>query len=129
MINRIIISLLFLLSIGFSQWFNEWSRNPFLTPNAEKIILTDGFYYKEFSGIKYTGPVIELLVGSTSSKKSIYVGEMVDGEKDGKWTRWNTNGRKKVRTIIRMGGLMVKAYIIGTMVQFYLLVSGKRVDK
>jgi antitoxin component YwqK of YwqJK toxin-antitoxin module len=89
-----LLPLLIVTSL-YSQWFNEWNRNPFLTPNAEKIILTDGFYYKEFSDIKYTGPVIELLVGSTSSKKSIYVGEMVNGEKDGKWTRWNINGRKK----------------------------------
>jgi len=88
------ISLLFILSFGFSQWDVEWSYNPFLTPSVEKIILTDGFFYKEFSDIKYTGPVIELLVGSTSSKKSIYVGEMVDGKEDGKWTRWQGNGRK-----------------------------------
>ena len=83
--NHIIISLLF-LSVGLSQ--QEYDIN-------DLIEMDNGLWTEKFSDEPISGKVFGYwFLGEDNNKKKVYVGNLRNGIKSGKWTTWYYNGRK-----------------------------------
>ena len=83
--NYIIISLLF-LSVGLSQ--QEYDIN-------DLIEMDNGLWTEKFSDEPISGKVFGYwFLGEDNNKKKVYVGNLRNGIKSGKWTTWYYNGRK-----------------------------------
>ena len=90
--NHIIISLLF-LSIGLSQ--KEYNYN-------DLIEMDNGLYTIKFSDEPITGKVYDYFEefkpysGAIISGKKVYMGNLLNGEKEGRWKSYfHSNGKKK----------------------------------
>ena len=83
--NHIIISLL-ILSVGLSQ--QEYDIN-------DLIEMDNGLWTEKFSDEPISGKVFGYwFLGEDNNKKKVYVGNLRNGIKSGKWTTWYYNGRK-----------------------------------
>ena len=83
--NYLIISLLF-LSLGFSQ--KEYNFN-------DIIEMDNGLYTEKFSDEPITGKVYGGF-GEVKPFKKVYVGNLLNGKKEGRWkTYFHSNGKKK----------------------------------
>ena len=82
--NHIIISLLF-LSVGLSQ--QEYNIN-------DLIKMDNGLWTEKFSDEPISGKVYEYFREESNPKK-VYVGNMVNGKKEGEWKSYYSNGIKK----------------------------------
>ena len=83
--NHIIISLL-ILSVGLSQ--QEYDIN-------DLIDMDNGLWTEKFSDEPISGKVFGYwFLGEDNNKKKVYVGNLRNGIKSGKWTTWYYNGRK-----------------------------------
>ena len=83
--NHIIISLL-ILSVGLSQ--QEYNSN-------DLIEMDNGLWTEKFSDEPISGKVFGYwFLGEDNNKKKVYVGNLRNGIKSGKWTTWYYNGRK-----------------------------------
>jgi antitoxin component YwqK of YwqJK toxin-antitoxin module len=83
--NHLIISLLF-LSVGLSQ--QEYDIN-------DLIEMDNGLWTVKFSDEPISGKVFGYwFLGEDNNKKKVYVGNLRNGIKSGKWTTWYYNGRK-----------------------------------
>ena len=90
--NHIIISLLF-LSVGLSQ--REYNSN-------DLIEMDNGLYTIKFSDEHITGKVYDYFEdfkpysGTIISSKKVYIGNLLNGEKEGKWKFYfHSNGKKQ----------------------------------
>ena len=90
--NHIIISLLF-LSIGLSQ--KEYNYN-------DLIEMDNGLYTIKFSDEPITGKIYDYFEefkpysGAIISGKKVYMGNLLNGEKEGRWKSYfHSNGKKK----------------------------------
>ena len=79
--NHIIISLLF-LSVGLSQ--QEYNSN-------DIVEMDNGLWTEKFSDEPITGKVYGYF-GEVKPLKKVYVGNIVNGKKEGKWTSYFNNG-------------------------------------
>ena len=83
-----LLSVLFLISFGFSQKEFDYS----------KIVKRDGKYFVKFSD--------EIVYGKIFTKidsQKVFLGWIKKGLKDGKWTEWYNNGNKKLSLNYRNG--------------------------
>ena len=83
--NHIIISLLF-LSVGLSQ--REYNFN-------DLIEMDNGLWTEKFSDEPITGKVFGYF-GEDGNLKKVYMGNMVNGKKEGKWVRYYHSTGKKI---------------------------------
>jgi len=81
--NYLIISLLF-LSLGFSQ--KEYNFN-------DLIKMDNGLYTEKFSDEPISGKVFGYF-GEFKPLKKVYIGNLLNGKKEGKWTEWDEYGKK-----------------------------------
>ena len=94
--NHIIISLLF-LSVGLSQ--QEYDIN-------DLIEMDNGLWTEKFSDEPISGKVFGYwFLGEDNNKKKVYVGNLRNGIKSGKWTTWYYNGRKGSEVTYKDGKL------------------------
>ena len=94
--NHIIISLLF-LSVGLSQ--QEYDIN-------DLIEMDNGLWTEKFSDEPISGKVFGYwFLGEDNNKKKVYVGNLRNGIKSGKWTTWYYNGRKGSEVTYKDGEL------------------------
>ena len=94
--NHIIISLLF-LSVGLSQ--QEYDIN-------DLIEMDNGLWTVKFSDEPISGKVFGYwFLGEDNNKKKVYVGNLRNGIKSGKWTTWYYNGRKGSEVTYKDGKL------------------------
>jgi antitoxin component YwqK of YwqJK toxin-antitoxin module len=83
--NHIIISLLF-LSIGLSQ--QEYNDN-------DLIEMDNGLWTEKFSDEPITGKVFGYF-GEESNPKKVYIGNVRNGKKEGKWVSYyHSTGKKR----------------------------------
>ena len=100
--NYLIISLLF-LSLGFSQ--KEYNYNDIIEMN-------NGLWTEKFSDKPITGKVYGYF-GEVQPLKKVYMGNLLKGKKEGRWTRWFNNGRKSSKGFYKNGeidGLVTEWY-------------------
>ena len=120
MINRIIISLLF-LSVGFSQ--QEYNGN-------DLIEMDNGLWTEKFSDEPITGRVFGLF-GENKPYKKVYLGNLRKGKRDGWWNiyyyptgqkqyagtwddgkelglhiGWYENGKKEIEGVFKNGKII-----------------------
>ena len=81
--NYLIISLL-ILSVGFCQ--KEYNSN-------DLIKMDNGLYTVKFSDKPITGKVYGYF-GEGKPLTKVYIGELVNGKKEGIWTWWYSTGTK-----------------------------------
>ena len=94
--NHIIISLL-ILSVGLSQ--QEYDIN-------DLIEMDNGLWTEKFSDEPISGKVFGYwFLGEDNNKKKVYVGNLRNGIKSGKWTTWYENGQKKEEGTFKDGKL------------------------
>ena len=102
--NHIIISLLF-LSIGLSQ--QEYNIN-------DLIEMDNGLFTVKFSDEPITGKVYGNFGKEGEELTKVYIGKLINGEKDGKWTFWFHNtGTKQYEGTFKDGkedGLYTRWY-------------------
>ena len=83
--NHIIISLLF-LSVGLSQ--QEYNLN-------DLIEMDNGLWTVKFSDEPITGRVFGYF-GEESNPKKVYIGNLLNGKKEGKWVSYyHSTGKKE----------------------------------
>ena len=83
--NHIIISLLF-LSVGLSQ--QEYNSN-------DIVEMDNGLWTEKFSDEPISGKVYGYF-GKESNPKKVYIGNMVNGKKEGRWkSYYHSTGKKK----------------------------------
>jgi antitoxin component YwqK of YwqJK toxin-antitoxin module len=91
--KHIIISLLF-LSIGLSQ--QEYNSN-------DLIEMDNGLWTEKFSDEPITGKVYGGF-GEESNLKKVYIGNLLNGKKEGKWTFWyHETGTKQIEENFKDG--------------------------
>ncbi len=102
----LIVSLLF-LSVGFSQ--QEYNANDLLEKD-------NGLWTEKFSDEPITGKVYGYF-GEVKPYKKVYVGNIVNGKKEGKWTFWyHETGTKEIEENFKDGkkeGLEIRWYKTG----------------
>ena len=92
--NHLIISLLF-LSVGFSQ--QEYDGN-------DIIEMDNGLWSVKFSDEPITGKVYGGFGKDGEELTKVYIGKLINGEKDGKWTIWFHNtGTKQYEVTFKDG--------------------------
>ncbi len=101
--NHLIISLLF-LSLGFSQ----------MVYNGNDLIEMDnGLWSVKFSDEPITGKVYGYF-GEEGNLEKVYIGNLLNGKKEGKWTWWyHETGRKSEEINYKKGeidGLHIEWY-------------------
>ena len=79
--NHLIILLLF-LSVGLSQ--QEYNSN-------DLIEMDNGLWTEKFSDEPITGKVYGYFGKDGEELTKVYIGKLINGEKDGKWTIWFHN--------------------------------------
>jgi len=89
--NYLIISLLF-LSLGFSQ--KEY--------NVNDLVNMDSVWTEKFSDVPPTGNVFGYF-GEDGNLKKVYVGNLLNGKQEGRWTFWFNNGRKSSEGFYKNG--------------------------
>ena len=94
--NHLIISLL-ILSVGFSQ--QEYDGN-------DIIEMDNGLWSVKFSDEPITGKVYGNFGKEGEELTKVYIGKLINGEKDGKWTFWFHNtGTKQYEATYKDGEL------------------------
>ena len=94
--NHLIISLL-ILSVGFSQ--QEYNIN-------DLIEMDNGLFTVKFSDEPITGKVYGYFGKDGEELTKVYIGKLINGEKDGKWTIWFHNtGTKQYEATYKDGEL------------------------
>jgi antitoxin component YwqK of YwqJK toxin-antitoxin module len=83
--NHIIISLLF-LSVGLSQ--QEYNYN-------DLVEMDNGLWTEKFSDEPISGKVFGYF-GEDGNLKKVYMGNMVNGKKEGKWVGYYHSTGKKI---------------------------------
>ena len=81
--NSLIISLL-ILSVGVCQ--GEY--------NYDNLVEINGVWYKKFSDESLTGKVYGYFGKEGKKLTKVYIGELVNGKKEGIWTWWYSTGTK-----------------------------------
>ena len=121
--NHIIISLL-ILSVGLSQ--QEYDIN-------DLIEMDNGLWTEKFSDEPISGKVFGYwFLGEDNNKKKVYVGNLRNGIKSGKWTTWYENGQKKEEGTFKDGkleGLVTGWYENGQRMGEYTYKDGKLISK
>ena len=93
--NHLILSLL-ILSVGLSQ--QEYRYN-------DLIVMDNGLYTVKFSDYPITGKVYGGF-GEVGSPKKVYIGNMVNGKKEGRWKiYYHSTGKKKYDYYYKNGEL------------------------
>jgi antitoxin component YwqK of YwqJK toxin-antitoxin module len=82
--KHILLIVLF-LSVGFSQ--QEYNSN-------DLIEMDNGLFTVKFSDEPITGKVYGNFGKEGEELTKVYIGKLINGEKDGKWTEWYENGQK-----------------------------------
>ena len=101
--NHLILSLL-ILSVGLSQ--QEYRYN-------DLIVMDNGLYTIKFSDEPITGKVYGYF-GEEGNLEKVYIGNLLNGKKEGKWTWWyHETGRKSEEINYKKGeidGLHIEWY-------------------
>ena len=91
--NSLIISLL-ILSIGVCQ--GEYNYN--------NLVEIDGVWYKKFSDEPMNGKIYGYFGEEDKELTKVYIGELVNGKKEGKWTSWyHSTGTKMYEKTYKNG--------------------------
>ena len=100
--NHLIVSLLLLSIVVCKQDYN-W----------EDLDEKDGVIYKKLSDDPLTGRVYDYFNDDNQNLKKVYLGRLIGGKRDGKWTYWFNNGNKEMEINFRDGkqdGLGIRWY-------------------
>jgi antitoxin component YwqK of YwqJK toxin-antitoxin module len=121
--NHLIISLLF-LSVGFSQ--QEYDGN-------DIIEMDNGLWSVKFSDEPITGKVYGNFGKEGEELTKVYIGKLINGKKDGKWTIWYHNtGTKSYEGTFKDGeqdGLFTEWYKDGQKERERTYQFGKLIEK
>jgi antitoxin component YwqK of YwqJK toxin-antitoxin module len=97
--NYLIILILF-ISLGFSQ--EEYNFN-------DLIKMDNGLYTVKFSHKPISGKVYGYF-GEVQPLKKLYMGNLLNGKQEGKWTIWWNNGQRKYVGIYKDGIHVLQTY-------------------
>ena len=102
--NHIIISLL-ILSVGFCQ--QEYNHN-------DLIEMDNGLWTEKFSDEPITGKVYGYY-GEVKPLKKVYIGNLLNGEKEGRWkSYYHSTGKKEYDYNFKDGNLILKKNTVMT---------------
>ena len=72
--------------------------------------MDNGLFTVKFSDEPITGKVYGYFGKDGEELTKVYIGKLINGEKDGKWTEWYENGQKWSEATLKDGELIESTY-------------------